>query len=289
MRYVGKVFRPPSEADSLLLQVTIGCSHNQCDFCAMYRDKQFRVRKLEHVLEDIELARGYYGAGVRRAFLCDGNALVLGAAVIARILDRLRTTFPDFQRAGIYANARDILSKSDEELKLLHEKRLDVIYLGLESGANVVLERNHKGATAEEMTAAVRKAQAAGIKASVIYLLGLGGRALAQEHAIASARVVSAMNPTYLSALTVTVIPGTPLHERMRDGAFALPEPLEFLQELRLFLERVNVTATVFRSNHASNYLALAGRLPKDKGHLLAEIDDAIRHGSLRPEHLRGL
>ena len=289
MRYVGNVFRPPSEAGSLLLQVTIGCSHNRCDFCAMYRDKQFRVRPLEHVMEDIETAKDYYGTGVRRVFLCDGDAFVLRPAKLALILDRLAATFPELQRVGIYANARDILSKSEQELAQLHAKRLDILYLGLESGSDRILNDNHKGATAEQMIAAVNKAQAAVIKASVIYLLGLGGMELWKENALASAKAVSQMNPSYLSALTVTVIPGTPLYDRLEAGEFALPDPAGFLKELRLFLENANVKATVFRSNHASNYLALAGRLPRDKARLVREIDDALEHGRLRPEWSRGL
>jgi radical SAM superfamily enzyme YgiQ (UPF0313 family) len=289
LRYVGNIFRPPSEADSLLLQVTVGCSHDQCDFCAMYRDKQFRVRNLEHVFDDIATARDYYGDSVRRVFLCDGDAMVLSFGVLKQVLDRLAEAFPNLQRVGSYANAGNILGKTDTELSLLHEKRLDIIYLGLESGSDNVLEQNHKGATAREMISAVQKAQAAGVKSSVIYLLGLGGKELWQEHAIASARAVSRMNPTFLSALTVTVIPGTPLHDRMQSGSFCLPEPVEFLEELRLFLENLDVKATVFRSNHASNYLALAGRLPRDRERLIARIGDAVQHNRLRPEYLRGL
>jgi len=289
IRYIGNIFRPPSEADSLLLQVTIGCSHNQCDFCAMYRDKQFRVRKLADIIQDIELAAEDYGSDVRRVFLCDGDAFVLSTAVLTAILDRLHECFPELQRVGIYANARDILAKSNEELALLHSKRLDILYLGLESGSDRILKDNHKGATAEQMVRAVNKAQAAGIKASVIYLLGLGGTELWQENALASAKAVSQMNPAYLSALTVTVVPGTPLHKRMAAGKFTLPDPAGFLKELRLFLENANVKATVFRSNHASNYLALAGRLPRDKARLIQEIDDALEQGTFRPEWSRGL
>jgi len=255
----------------------------------MYRDKRFCVRGLAEILEDIDSARAYYGPTVRRVFLRDGDAMILSTDVLTQILDRLAAVFPDLQRVGIYANARNILNKSPGELELLHQKRLDIIYLGLESGSDRILRQNHKGSTAREMIDAVKKAQQAGMKASVIYLLGLGGRAHCEENARESARAVSEMNPTYLSALTVTVIPGTPLHERMLAGSFVLPEPLEFLQELRFFLQEVNVTATVFRSNHASNYLALAGRLPRDKERLLAEIDEALDSGRIRPEFLRGL
>ncbi len=289
MRYVGNVFRPPSEAESLLLQATIGCSHNRCGFCAMYRDKQFRVRRPEHVLEDIRMARDYFGPGVRRAFLCDGDAMVLPTAHLVRILAGLEEAFPDLQRVGIYANARDILKKPEEELRELVRHRLSICYLGLESGSDRILAWIDKGATSADMVAAVQKAQACGMKSSVIYLLGLGGRASWQENAIESAKAVSAMNPNYLSALTVTVVPGTPLADALGSGEFELPAPEEFAKELKLFLEHTHVKATVFRSNHASNYVPLAGRLPKDKARLIAELDAAIALHRFRPEYLRGL
>jgi len=289
MRYEGNIFRPPSEAESLLIQATVGCSHNRCSFCAMYRDKQFRVRPVEDVLEDIRLARDYYGPEVRRVFLCDGNALILPMSYLLEVLSSLKEHFPELQRVGVYANTRDILHKSEAELKTLVEHRLTIFYLGLESGSDRILESVDKGATADEMVAAVRKAMAAGMKSSVIYLLGMGGRKLWQENAVESARAVSAMNPNYLSALTVTVVPGTPLARQQRAGEFELPSPEEFAAELQLFIERLDVKATVFRSNHASNYVPLAGRLPKDKPRLIAELDSAIRHHRFKPEYLRGL
>jgi radical SAM superfamily enzyme YgiQ (UPF0313 family) len=289
MRYEGNIFRPPSEAGSLLIQATIGCSHNRCAFCAMYRDKRFRVRPLEEVLEDVRAARRQLGPGVRRAFICDGNGLVLPNRYLVALLDELAGCFPDLQRVGVYANARDIEAKTDAELVELVGRRLSIFYLGLESGSDRVLERRDKGATAQEMVGAVQKAQSAGMKSSVIYLLGLGGRELWRENAVETARAVSAMNPNYLSALTVTVVPGTPLAAMLDRGEFELPSPEEFAAELKLFLENVDVKATVFRSNHASNYVPLAGRLPKDRDRLVAEIDAAIRNHRFRPEHLRGL
>jgi len=289
MRYVGNIFRPPSEADSLLLQATIGCSHNRCTFCAMYRDKRFRVRRLEDVLEDIEAAREDYGPGVRRVFLCDGNALILPTPHLLRILATLEQAFPDLQRVGLYANARDLISKSIAELQELARHRLSIFYLGLESGSDPILRQVDKGATADEMVAGVRHGMAAGMKSSVIFLLGLGGRRHWRENAVESARAVSQMNPNYLSALTVTVVPGTPLARQLGTGDFELPEPAEFAAELRLFLEQVDVKATVFRSNHASNYVPLAGRLPRDNERLVAELTEAIRHHRFKPEYLRGL
>lgn len=289
MRYVGNIFRPPSEADSLLLQATIGCSHNRCTFCAMYRDKQFRVRRLEDVIEDIGAAREHHGPGVRRVFLCDGNALILPTPHLLRILTALEQAFPDLQRVGVYANARDLVSKSVEDLQELVRHRLSIFYLGLESGSDAILKQIDKGATAGEMVAGVRHGMSAGMKSSVIYLLGLGGRKHWRENAVESARAVSQMNPNYLSALTVTVVPGTPLGRQLKSGEFELPEPAEFAAELRLFLEQVDVKATVFRSNHASNYVPLAGRLPKDRERLVAELTEAIRHHRFKPEYLRGL
>ena len=289
MRYIGNIFRPPSEADSLLLQATIGCSHNRCTFCAMYRDKQFRVRRLEDVLEDIAAAREYHGPDVRRVFLCDGNALILPTPHLLRILNALERAFPDLQRVGVYANARDLVSKSVDELQELVRHRLSLFYLGLESGSDAILRQIDKGATADEMIAGVRHGMAAGMKSSVIFLLGLGGRKLWQENAVESARAVSQMNPNYLSALTMTVVPGTPLARQLKSGEFELPEPAEFAAELKLFLEQVDVKATVFRSNHASNYVPLDGRLPRDKERLVAELAEAIKLHRFKPEYMRGL
>ncbi len=289
MRYVGNIFRPPSEANSLLVQATVGCSHNRCAFCAMYRDKQFRVRKVEHVLEDIRMARDRYGPGVTRAFLCDGDAMMLPNSYLVPVLEALGRAFPDLQRVGIYANARDILKKSEAELEELVRDRLSIFYIGLETGSDRILARIDKGANRAEMVAAVRKGMAAGMKSSVIYLLGLGGRELWRESAVESAKAVSEMNPNYLSALTVTVIPGTPLAEALARGEYELPDPEELVLELKVFLEHTDVRATVFRSNHASNYVPLAGRLPRDRARLVAELDDAIRHHRFKPEYLRGL
>ncbi|MBN2536989.1 radical SAM protein [candidate division WOR-3 bacterium] len=289
MRYEGNIFRPPSEARSLLVQATVGCSHNRCAFCAMYRDKRFRVRPLEEVLEDVRSARRHYGPGLRRAFICDGNALVLPNRYLVSLLEELAGSFPELQRVGVYANARDIAGKTVPELDELVRHRLTMFYLGLESGSDRVLARMDKGATADEMVSAVNKAQAAGMKSSVIYLLGLGGRQDWREHALASAQAVSAMNPNYLSALTVTVVPGTPLAAMLESGEFELPSPEEFALELKLFLENLAVRATVFRSNHASNYVPLAGRLPRDRDRLVAELESAIAHHRFKPEYLRGL
>ncbi|MBN2619516.1 radical SAM protein [candidate division WOR-3 bacterium] len=291
MHYQGTVIRPPSEAQSYILQVTYGCSHNKCTFCPTYLDKPFRVRPLDQVLDDINMAHQVYG-NTRRVFLADGNALVLGFKHLVTIIDALHSAFPLLQRIGIYANAQDILQKTDTELKTLFDRDLSIIYLGLESGSNAVLKRVKKGATPRQMIDAVHKAQAAGIKISTIALLGLGGIDLGEEHAIETGKAISAMNPRYLSLLTLMVVPGTPLYEEMEHGAFTLPGPLDMLKEMRMIIEHIDVKhGCIFRSNHASNYLPLAGTLPKDKEKLINTIDQALRRGEsyLRPEWSRGL
>ena len=291
MRYHGTVIRPPSEADSYILQVTYGCSHSECTFCGTYLDKPFQARPEVEVLQDIALAQEVL-RGTRRVFLADGNALVLGTRRLTAILDALHCAFPDLQRVGAYANARDLLGKSQSELELLRDKGLRIVYVGLESGSDEVLRRIHKGATAAEMIESVRHAQAAGIRVSVIALLGLGGPELSAEHAQATGRAVSAMDPRYLSLLTLMLVPGTPLYRQWRNGSFELLRPEAMLAELReIIVHLEGLTGCVFRTNHASNYVPLAGTLPKDKSRLLAALDDALARGrsALRPEAWRGL
>jgi radical SAM superfamily enzyme YgiQ (UPF0313 family) len=307
MRYYGNVVRPPSEAWSYILQITYGCSHNQCTFCSTYLDKPFRVRPAKEVLEDIEMARSTI-PHTRRVFLADGNALVLSTQRLVPILDALGKAFPNLERVSIYANAQDILRKSEEELVTLYRKKLGMIYMGLESGDEEILRQLKKGATAAEMIEAVRKAQAVGpstalrrgsgqgsgrgLKVSVIGILGLGERQRSREHAIATGQVVSAMDPAYFSLLTLMVVPGTELHQQYKAGEFVLIEPLEMLAEMRVMIQHIEgVACCVFRTNHASNYLPLAGTLPQDKERLLATLDRALAQGEsvLRPEYLRAL
>lgn len=291
MRYRGNVIRPPSEADSYILQVTYGCSHNQCTFCGTYPDKPFEVRPIEEVLRDVEMA-GRVMPETRRAFLADGNALVLGTERLLEVLRALSQAFPDLQRVGIYANARDLLAKTPDELRTLRDRGLRIVYLGLESGSDVVLERINKKATADEMIRSVQRAQEAGIRVSVIALLGIGGAELSQEHAEATGRVVSAMDPRYLSLLTLMLIPGTPMHSQYAKGAFQPLNPESLLREMRqIILNLEGLSGCLFRTNHASNYLPLAGTLPKDKTRLLATLDEALARGrsALRPESWRAL
>jgi len=291
MRYHGTVVRPPSEADSYILQVTYGCSHNRCAFCGTYRDKPFRTRAMEEVLEDVALA-GERHPETRRVFLADGNAMVLGTRRLGAILDALAGAFPLLRRVGIYANARDILEKSEADLAMLHEKRLEIVYLGLESGSDEVLRRVQKNATAAEMIEAVQKAQRAGLRASVIALLGLGGAELSARHAEETGRVVNAMDPHYLSMLTLMLVPGTELHRQWQERTFRMMGPEEMLAELRAMLVHLDgLSRCVFRTNHASNYVPLAGTLSRDKDKLLATLDRALAEGrsAFRPEYWRAL
>ena len=254
-------------------------------------DKPFRVRPREEVLEDIALA-GEELPQTRRVFLADGNALVLGTGRLVEILDAMAAAFPLLRRVGIYANARDLINKSDADLALLHEKGLELVYLGLESGSDEVLRRIGKGATPDEMIEGVQKAKRAGIRTSVIALLGVGGAELSDEHAEATGRVVSAMDPHYLSMLTLMLVPGTELHRQWESGEFQPMPPEDLLGELRQTLTHLNgLSRCVFRTNHASNYLPLAGTLSRDRQRLLDAIDAARARGrsALRPEYWRAL
>ena len=291
MQYHGIVIRPPSEADSLILQVTYGCSHNHCTFCGTYLDKPYQPRPLEEVLKDVAWAQSQ-DPGVRRVFLADGNALMLDTDHLVAILDALAAGFPRLRRVGIYASARDILGKTDADLVRLQERKLEIVYLGLESGSDEVLRRVRKGITADEMVEAVHRLKRAGMRASVIAILGLGGTELSAEHAAATGRVVGAMDPEYLSMLTLMLVPGTELHRQWQSGSFKLPEPAGLLRELREVIAHTDgLSRCIFRTNHASNYLPLAGTLSRDKARLLAAIDEALGRGraSLRPEAWRAL
>ena len=291
MRYRGTVIRPPSEADSYILQATYGCSHNRCTFCGTYLDKPFRPRETSQVLEDIQLASSVI-PDTRRVFLADGDALVLSTDRLGLILDALQDAFPNLERVGIYANAQNLLRKSTDELKLLRDKGLGIVYLGLESGSDEVLARIDKGATSAEMVAAVTRAKAAGILVSVIGILGLAGSDGSAEHARLTGIIISQMDPDYFSMLTLMLIPGTPLYQGWQAGEFQVMQAGKMLAELHQVIENLDdLTHCVFRTNHASNYLPLRGTLPADKARLLALLDSALARGkdALRPESWRGL
>ena len=290
MRYEGIVIRPPSEAGSLILQVTLGCSHNRCTFCPTYKGKRFKIRSIEEIREDLEEARRY--RGVRRIFLADGDALIIPQRMLAPIVAEINASFPDIERIGVYGNAKSILKKSPQELKELKDMGLGIVYLGLESGDPQVLEEIQKGAGVPTMIQAAHRAREAGILLSVTVLVGIAGKQRSVVHAEQSGKVLSAMNPDYIGALTVMVVPGTPLAERQARGEFVLPDTRELLEELGVILTHTDVTDCLFTSNHASNYLPLRIRLPREKEQALSIIRHVLsqnRTDLLRPEHLRGL
>jgi radical SAM superfamily enzyme YgiQ (UPF0313 family) len=290
MRYVQPLFRPPSEAHSLILQATLGCSNNHCTYCAMYASKRYTVRPLAEVLEDIATARHQLGPSVTKVFVADGDPLAMPMDHWEPILEALGAAFPRLRRVSTYATALNLLDKTPAELARLRALGLALLYIGPESGDDATLKRIAKGADHAQHVAAAQRAHAAGMRLSAIFLLGCAGVARSAEHAEASARLASAMDPAFLSALTVTVVPGTPLHKLQQRGDFVLPDVMGLLTELRTLVAGCRTTDAVFRTNHASNYLPLAGRLPADRDRILATLDRAIDGRiPLRPEWSRGL
>ena len=286
MRYEGNIFRPPSEAYSLLVQVTIGCSHNRCTFCSMYIDKTFRVRPEKEVFEDLEDARETY-ARVGRIFLCDGDALCLSTDRLVRILDRIRGLFPECERVNVYGNTIDVLHKTDEELETLAAHGLKMVYLGAESGDPGVLEQIRKGSTREEIIEAVRRLEAAGIRTSVTFISGLAGKAGWRDHAVHTGTMISEMGASYVALLTLMLDPRTEIAKQIARGEFELLSPEEVMAETYLLLKNADPEKPcVFRCNHASNYLSLRGDLPQDKERMLAEIGAAMKDSSLLKDEI---
>ena len=289
MRYYGAVYRPPSEAYSLIVQVTYGCSHNTCAFCSMYKEKRFALRPLDEVLEDFHIARRTY-RHVDKVFLADGDALVRKASELYTILDTIRELFPECQRVTSYASPASIRIRTDEELQTLRAKGLTMVYMGLESGCDEVLKLMHKGHMSDEIVAMGQKVRRNGIALSVTAITGLGGPELLEQHAIETAKAFNAMNPEYIGMLTLMVEPGTPLYDWVRDGEFQLLTQPQVLRETRLLVENLDSPGSVFRMNHASNYLVLKGTLNQDREAMLRTIDAAEHDLSrLRPEEWRGL
>ena len=287
MRYYGSVYRPPSEAYSLIVQVTYGCSHNTCAFCGMYKEKRFALRPLAEVLEDFHLARQYY-RNVGRIFLADGDALIRKVSDLVTILDTIRELFPECERVSSYASPTSLQIRTDEELQLLRDKGLTLLYMGLESGCDDVLKLTRKGHTSAEIVECGRKVKRNGIGLSVTAITGLGGPELMEAHAVDTARALNAMNPEYIGILTLVVEDGTPLQDWVREGKFHLLTPAQVLQETKLMVESFDSPGSVFRMNHASNYLSLKGTLNEDKEAMLAQIRRAEQHmETLRPEGWR--
>ena len=288
MRYEGNIFRPPGEWKSYLLQCTIGCSYNKCTFCGMYKDKKFRVRPLNEILEDIDMAKAYYG-DVKRVFLCDGDAIVMKQEELLTILDKLYQSFPSLEKVTTYAGPRSTMTKTPTELRELREAGLVRTYLGVETGSNEVLAKTKKGVTAEEMLEAGLRLREAGFDLWDIILIGLAGPGEASEkHALETAELINRMKPRHLSAMTYMVAEGTEMERDVYEGRFQVLTPDQTLREIRTLVEHLETGPLHFTSNHASNYLPLKGTLPDDKDHLLALIDSAL-DGEINLRHRRGL
>lgn len=289
MRYYGRVFRPPSEAYSLIVQVTYGCSNNTCAFCDMFKEKRFALRPMEEILEDFRIARRTYRY-VDKVFLADGDALVRRASDLYVILDYIKELFPECKRVAAYGSPPSIRIRTDEELRTLREKGLTLIYMGLESGCDEVLKLMRKGQDCAEIVAMGQKVHKAGMGLSVTAITGLGGPELMEKHAIETAKAFNAMNPEYIGMLTLVVEHETPLEDWVKAGTFKLLTQEQVLEETRLLVENLDCPGSIFRMNHASNYLVLKGTLNEDKESMLAEIEWAKKNlDCLRPDAWRGV
>jgi radical SAM superfamily enzyme YgiQ (UPF0313 family) len=289
MHYEGLCIRPPSEAFSILLQVTVGCSHNKCTFCSAYKEKRFRIKDPQIIESDILFASKYM-KNQDRVFLMDGDALIIPQKRLMWILQMIREQLPWVRRVGTYANVKSIQMKSPEDLLELREKGLGILYLGVETGDDNIRKKTRKGSTAQTVLEMGRKAREAGMKLSVTVILGIGEREGSLQHARLTGELLSAMEPDYIGALTLMLVPGAPLYDEFRRGDFQVPDEKGFLLELREMISHTNLTRGLFFSNHASNYLPIKARLPKDKGEALRQINRALRGEiALKPEWMRGL
>lgn len=284
-----RLIRPPSEAHSILLQGTVGCSHNRCTFCRAYKGIKFKRKSEEIIMQDIAYAAKHY-KHARRLFICDGDALIIRQKQLLHILKQIKKQLPWVNRVGVYANTKGINLKTDEELEELAQHGLKIAYMGLETGDDITLENIKKGADSHKMIRMGQKIRKAGIRLSITVLLGIAGRERSKIHAQETGRVLSAVDPEFVGALSLMLVPGTPLYDDYNSGRFELIEPDEMLMELRNIIADTNMTRGLFHANHASNYLPIKARLPKDKDSTLALIDKALEGKiKLKPEWLRGL
>jgi radical SAM superfamily enzyme YgiQ (UPF0313 family) len=289
MDYQGIIIRPPSEANSIILQVTVGCSHNKCTFCGTYKGVRFGIKPKEIIDKDITFAARYCKRQ-RRVFITDGDALILPQARLLGLLKRIQERLPWVTRVGLYGNAKSIKAKSFEDLITLREHGLGIVYMGLESGDDVTLKNVRKGVRSGTVVDMGRRIVGAGIKLSVTVLLGLAGQERSQIHAETTGRALSAMDPDYVGALSLMLLPNTPLERDFSEGRFNLISPLEMLKELRTMIVHTNLSQGLFHANHASNYLPIKTRLPKDKETVISLIDKALEgEVALKPDWMRAL
>ncbi len=288
MRYEGRIFRPPSEGRSYILQATIGCKHNTCAFCDMYYEKNYRARPVQDVIEDLNMAKGK-GYNPERVFIADGDALAMDSADLCEVLSKIDSTFDRCKRVGIYATAKDVIAKGVDALTEFRKLGLGIIYLGLESGDDEVLKKMNKADLTEDMIQAARLVKQSGIKLSVTVISGLGGIERTKEHAIKTGEVLSKMDPEYVGLLTLMLSPNTPISKWIDSGKFVLLTPEEILLETKLLIENMDVSNCAFRSNHASNYINLSAQLPFDKKSVLGQIENAFKAKTYKPEGHRQL
>lgn len=289
MNYDGDIIRPPSEANSIIIQVTVGCSHNHCTFCGAYKNKKFRIRSDREILENIAFAARYCNQQ-KRVFLADGDALILSQKRLLKFFALIKTQLPQITRIALYGNAKAIRSKTVDDLIELKQKGLHRIYMGLESGDNTVLSAIQKGETADSMIAAAQRVRKAGIFLSVTVLLGIGGIKGSLQHAHESARVLSLMHPRQIAALCLMPLSNTPLGTSVETGTFQLPDARGMLLELRELIQKIDCDPVQFMANHASNYLPLSGRLMRDQQSMLQHIEQALLgNQDLVPEQFRAL
>ena len=289
MQYEGDVYRPPSEARSLIIQVTIGCSHNTCTFCHMYTGKQFRIRKREEILRDLEECSIEYGRYVRWVFFADGDALIVKTPLLLELLAYVKDHFPYVERVTAYGTASDVLRKSEEELTALAKAGLEMVYLGAESGDDEILRQIQKGQTAAELIEAGRKLKRCGIKTSVTLISGLGGPDGMEKHALESAKLINEMNPEYAAILSLQLREDSPMAREVLRGERQLLTADQTVEETEIFLRAIDSPGTVFRSNHASNFVALAGVFNQDIPLMLQQLEEAKAKQRYRPEWMREL
>lgn len=289
MNFEGNIIRPPAEHNSILIEAAVGCSHNRCTFCGLYKDERFRIKSMETIRADLDYAGRAFPRS-KRLFLCGGDALIIPTERLLELLGEIKKRTPQVVRVGLYGSAKSLKRKSLEELKALKKMGLGIVYFGLESGDEATLERACKGVDVETQVEQARKVREAGMKLSVTVLLGLGGRERSLIHARETGRALSRINPNYIGALSLMTAPGVPLYDEIERGEFEIISPVELLKELREMLEHIDVDCGVFSSNHASNYLPLQIRLPGGKEEALEQIDEALSgRTTLRPEWMRGI
>ncbi len=289
MHYEGDMIRPPSEAGSILLQVTLGCSHNKCTFCGTFRGKRFNIKKDDIIFEDIEFAAKHM-QNINKLFICDGDALIIPQKRLVKILKQIQKRLPWVNQVSLYANTKSIKMKTEQELKELYSLGVKLAYMGLESGDDLTLKNINKGADSDKMIAMGRKIRKYGIKLSITVLIGLAGRNRSKIHAKETGRVLSAIDPEFVGALSLMLIPGTELYEEYQKGKFELLTKEEMLEELGNMIAATDLSSGLFHANHASNYLPIRAKLPEEKEKTLNLIANALDGKvELRPEYMRAL